>query len=126
VCVHQCIACRPWPLQEPRHGCRHLRDLLHDQKRSDLLYKEHVSEHGTLIADFSRQRVTDETLKLLFDLANKVQLSASGFPLLCFARPNSNIQAMAVILICVHRTKHNESITLFFVGGHARQDRQDV
>jgi glucose-6-phosphate isomerase len=52
----------------------HLRDLLQDSKRADLLYREHVSEHGTLIADFSRQRVTDETLRLLIDLANKVDM----------------------------------------------------
>lgn len=53
---------------------RHLRDLLQDSERSDLLYHEHVSEHGTCIADFSRQRVTKETLKLLVDLAEKVGL----------------------------------------------------
>jgi len=55
-------------------GCRHLRDLLQDQERSDLLYQEHKSEHGTIIADFSRQRVTSETVKLLVDLADKVRL----------------------------------------------------
>ena len=37
--------------------CRHLRDLLHDEERLDALYMEHVSEHGTMIADFGRQRV---------------------------------------------------------------------
>lgn len=58
---------------------RHLRDLLQDQKRSDMLYQEHTSEHGTLIADFSRQRVTDETLKLLTDLANKVHVFKACF-----------------------------------------------
>ncbi len=52
--------------------CRHLRDLLQDHERSDLLYKEHTSEHGTIIADFSRQRVTGDTVKLLVDLADKV------------------------------------------------------
>jgi glucose-6-phosphate isomerase len=52
----------------------HLRDLLQDQERSDLLYHEHVSEHGTCIADFSRQRVTKETLDLLIDLAEKVDM----------------------------------------------------
>lgn len=56
-------------------SCRHLRDLLDDPKRSDLLYQEHKSEHGTLIADFSRQRVTEDTLKLLIDLANKANAS---------------------------------------------------
>lgn len=67
------------PLGAPYCVRRHLRDLLHDQKRSDLLYHEHKSEHGTLIADFSRQRVTEDTLKLLIDLANKVRITGSGF-----------------------------------------------
>ena len=37
-----------------------------------MLYHEHQSEHGTLIADFSRQRITKETLQKLIALANKV------------------------------------------------------
>ena len=48
---------------------RHLRDLLLDEARLDSLYREHVSERGTLIADFGRQRVTQKTMSLLHDLA---------------------------------------------------------
>lgn len=58
-------------------GRRHLRELLQDPERSDLLYHEHVSEHGTLIADFSRQRVTQETLDLLIKLADTVSETES-------------------------------------------------
>ena len=53
-------------------AARHLRDLLGDHERSDMLYHEHPSEHGTLIADFSRQRITKETLQKLIALADKV------------------------------------------------------
>ena len=49
---------------------RHLRDLLLDEARLDSLYREHRSEHGTLIADFGRQRVTQKTMDLLHDLAD--------------------------------------------------------
>ena len=39
---------------------RHLRDLLRDAERSDMLYEE----HNKIIADFSRQRVTKKTLEV--------------------------------------------------------------
>ena len=55
---------------------RHLRDLLLDEARLDSLYREHRSEHGTLIADFGRQRVTQKTMGLLHDLAD---VSHDGF-----------------------------------------------
>ena len=40
--------------------CRHLRELLGDAKRSEMLFYE----HNGILADLSRQRVTDETLEV--------------------------------------------------------------
>ena len=40
--------------------CRHLRDLLRDADRDELLFHE----HNKIIADFSRQRVTKKTLEV--------------------------------------------------------------
>ena len=50
------------PCQRDAHRRRHLRDLLLDEARLDSLYREHTSEHGTVIADFGRQRVTQKTM----------------------------------------------------------------
>ena len=44
---------------------RHLRDLLHDEERLDSLYLEHKSEHGNILADFGRQRVTQASPRSL-------------------------------------------------------------
>eukprot|EP00557_Chaetoceros_sp_GSL56_P000753 CAMPEP_0176498210 /NCGR_PEP_ID=MMETSP0200_2-20121128/12187_1 /TAXON_ID=947934 /ORGANISM="Chaetoceros sp., Strain GSL56" /LENGTH=748 /DNA_ID=CAMNT_0017896377 /DNA_START=306 /DNA_END=2553 /DNA_ORIENTATION=+ len=49
----------------------HLRDFLLDQERSDKLF----AEYDGLYLDYSRQRVTLETMDLLFDLANKQGLT---------------------------------------------------
>jgi glucose-6-phosphate isomerase len=48
----------------------HLRDLLLDEDRSDKLF----AEYDGLYLDYSRQRVTLETMDLLFDLAKKQEL----------------------------------------------------
>jgi len=48
----------------------HLRDLLQDEERSEKLF----AEHDGVYLDYSRQRVTLETMDLLFDLADKQQL----------------------------------------------------
>ena len=49
---------------------RHLKDLLRDTHRSDTLFKE----HNGILADFSRQRMTEETLQKLFKLADRAGL----------------------------------------------------
>ena len=41
-------------------SCRHLRELLGDAKRSEMLFYE----HNGILADLSRQRITDETLSV--------------------------------------------------------------
>lgn len=51
-------------------SCRHLKDLLRDTNRSDYLFKE----HNQILADFSRQRMTKDTVSLLLKLAEKAQL----------------------------------------------------
>jgi glucose-6-phosphate isomerase len=48
----------------------HLKDLLQDPERSELLH----TEHDGIFLDYSRQRVTAETLDLLESLASKQQL----------------------------------------------------
>ncbi len=54
-----CLGSRPdAEVQAPAR--RHLRDLLRDAERSDMLYEE----HNKIIADFSRQRVTKKTLEV--------------------------------------------------------------
>lgn len=45
----------------------HLRDLMQDTERCDAMY----AEHDGVYLDYSRQRVTLETMDLLFDLAEK-------------------------------------------------------
>ena len=50
--------------------CRHLRDLLRDTARSDYLFKE----HNQILADFSRQRMTKDTVQKLLALAKKAKL----------------------------------------------------
>ncbi|KIZ06944.1 glucose-6-phosphate isomerase [Monoraphidium neglectum] len=50
----------------------HLKDLLRDQQRCEALIKE----EGGLYIDFSRQRMTQETVKLLLDLAEASDLKA--------------------------------------------------
>ena len=49
---------------------RHLKDLLRDTARSDYLFKE----HNQILADFSRQRMTKDTVHKLLKLAEKAQL----------------------------------------------------
>lgn len=49
---------------------RHLKDLLRDTARSDYLFKE----HNQIFADFSRQRMTKETVHKLLKLAEKAKL----------------------------------------------------
>jgi len=51
-------------------ACRHLKDLLRDTARSDYLFKE----HNQILADFSRQRMTKETVQKLLKLAEKAKL----------------------------------------------------
>lgn len=51
-------------------SCRHLRDLMLDEKRCMSLIKEAEG----IFCDFSRQRVTDETMALLMDLAKASDL----------------------------------------------------
>lgn len=48
----------------------HLRDLLKDNARNDSL----VAEYDGVYLDYSRQRATQETMKLLFDLARATKL----------------------------------------------------
>ncbi|CAK0773032.1 hypothetical protein CVIRNUC_004023 [Coccomyxa viridis] len=48
----------------------HLRDLLRDAARSELLFHE----HNKIISDFSRQRVTQKTIELLVNLADRAKL----------------------------------------------------
>ena len=48
----------------------HLRELLADEKRNASL----VAEHNGIYLDYSRQRVDDETMKLLFGKLNEAQL----------------------------------------------------
>jgi len=48
----------------------HLRDLLQDRERSESMY----ATHDGVYLDYSRNRVTLETMKLLFDLAKKQDL----------------------------------------------------
>jgi len=48
----------------------HLRDLMQDEERCDELY----ATHDGVYLDYSRQRVTGETMELLFELAEKQQL----------------------------------------------------
>ncbi|KAK9809232.1 hypothetical protein WJX72_011796 [[Myrmecia] bisecta] len=48
----------------------HLRDLLRDEHRSEAFFKE----HNGIMADFSRQRMTEKTVQLLLNLAKKARL----------------------------------------------------
>ncbi|CAL5218666.1 g372 [Coccomyxa viridis] len=48
----------------------HLRVLLRDAKRSEFLFHE----HNKIISDFSRQRVTEKTIELLINLADRAKL----------------------------------------------------
>jgi len=50
----------------------HLRDLLADQTRTASL----CAEYDGVLLDYSRQRVTDETMNLLFDLAHEAGLKS--------------------------------------------------
>lgn len=50
----------------------HLRDLLEDEKRNDKL----TAEHDGIFLDYSRQRVTEETMDMLFSLANSMNLQS--------------------------------------------------
>jgi glucose-6-phosphate isomerase len=50
----------------------HLRDLLQDAERCNSMYA--VTDDGGIYLDYSRQRVTQETMQLLFDLAQKQNL----------------------------------------------------
>eukprot|EP01026_Neomeris_dumetosa_P042204 TRINITY_DN35087_c0_g1_i5.p1 TRINITY_DN35087_c0_g1~~TRINITY_DN35087_c0_g1_i5.p1 ORF type:complete len:193 (-),score=15.50 TRINITY_DN35087_c0_g1_i5:49-627(-) len=63
----------------------HLKELLIDEARSDALQKEH---NGVLI-DFSRQRVTRETVDLLTGLAEECQLKDKIESMYSGARINS-------------------------------------
>ena len=50
---------------------QHLRDLLQDQERSDTMY----ATYDGVYLDYSRQRVTADTMKFLFELAKKQNLA---------------------------------------------------
>lgn len=50
----------PTPPRPNPPPCRHLRDLLQDEERTDSL----IREHNGLYVDFSRQNVTQTTLQV--------------------------------------------------------------
>ncbi|KAL7561200.1 hypothetical protein ACA910_004126 [Epithemia clementina (nom. ined.)] len=50
---------------------QHLRDLLQDKKRSDYMF----ASYDGVYLDYSRQRVTADTMKFLFELAKKQNLA---------------------------------------------------
>jgi len=58
----------------------HLRDLVQDGARDALL----VAEYDGILLDFSRQRVTDKTMNLLFGTQAGLRSIRSHFQLLCF------------------------------------------
>lgn len=59
--TRNCWPALPALMQCPR---RHLRELLGDPKRSEQLFYE----HNGILADLSRQRITDETLEVSLPL----------------------------------------------------------
>lgn len=50
--------------------CSHLKDLLLDEERTDNL----IREHNGVYVDFSRQNMTETTLQLLLNLAERAKL----------------------------------------------------
>mmetsp|Transcript_20351 Transcript_20351/g.56403 ORF Transcript_20351/g.56403 Transcript_20351/m.56403 type:complete len:668 (+) Transcript_20351:173-2176(+) len=52
----------------------HLRDLLRDEKRCESMIKSVAGEEGKVFLDYSRQRVTKDTMSKLFKLADETDL----------------------------------------------------
>lgn len=65
ICSHMPAAPRPWhsaarSLLLLRFPCRHLRDQLMDEERTDAL----IHEHNGLYVDFSRQNINETTMQV--------------------------------------------------------------
>eukprot|EP00181_Compsopogon_caeruleus_P005846 CAMPEP_0184683010 /NCGR_PEP_ID=MMETSP0312-20130426/9590_1 /TAXON_ID=31354 /ORGANISM="Compsopogon coeruleus, Strain SAG 36.94" /LENGTH=620 /DNA_ID=CAMNT_0027135039 /DNA_START=110 /DNA_END=1972 /DNA_ORIENTATION=+ len=70
----------------------HLRQLMADEQRCESLF----CEHNRVLMDFSRQLVTAETMELLFELAHKLNLSASKADLFSL-KPINTSEGRAVL-----------------------------
>eukprot|EP00591_Stephanopyxis_turris_P017315 CAMPEP_0195533790 /NCGR_PEP_ID=MMETSP0794_2-20130614/41192_1 /TAXON_ID=515487 /ORGANISM="Stephanopyxis turris, Strain CCMP 815" /LENGTH=574 /DNA_ID=CAMNT_0040666437 /DNA_START=1 /DNA_END=1725 /DNA_ORIENTATION=- len=70
----------------------HLRNLCSNSARCSGLIASHITEdpggHRKIILDYSRQQVTGETMELLFDLADKVNLTDRRNALRCGVKIN--------------------------------------
>jgi glucose-6-phosphate isomerase len=63
--IHQSAAWAALREQAAALEGHHLRELIVDKERCAAL----TAEHGAILLDYSRQRVTNETMDMLFNLA---------------------------------------------------------
>jgi glucose-6-phosphate isomerase len=93
---------------------KHMRDLFkEDPKRFDkfsLRFVDPGDANNTILFDFSKNRITEETLKLLFGLANAVNLKA--FTDRMFTGEKINTTEDRAVLHVALRNRSNRSITV--------------
>ena len=86
---------------------RHLKDLLRDTHRSDTLFKE----HNGILADFSRQRMTEDTLQKLFKLAERADLKGKIEKM--FKGEHINVTEDRAVLHVALRAPREQVLTFF-------------
>ncbi len=96
----------------------HLRDLLQDDTRSAQL----VAEHGDIYVDYTRQRITGETLDLLYNLAEEAGVSKSIRDMASSERINVT-ENRAVLHLALRASKED---TYNFEGKNVVEDVHEV
>jgi glucose-6-phosphate isomerase len=84
----------------------HLRDLLQDKARSDNLY----ATHDGVYLDYSRQQVTEATMKFLFELAERQQLATKIQAMVTGSK--INFTERRAVLHTALRAPRNETLTV--------------
>jgi len=98
----------------------HLRDLLKDEERCDSMF----ATHDGVYYDYSRQQATSETMDLLFNLAEKQELTSRIDQM--FSGEKINFTEDRAVLHTALRASRDEAGTVFVDGLDAIQEVHEV
>lgn len=93
--IHQSAAWAALREQASALEGHHLRDLIVDKERCAAL----TAEHGAILLDYSRQRVTNETMDKLFNLAEVGIMFFSEHRMITLLAHSAQFRCYAIMLI---------------------------